>query len=207
MLVGTVWSMKNDDLRPWIPEGAARIRTASLLIPVLAPLTGCSATQMSPPAQLEFPPGSINSLADVQNATGHKDWLIGSFPVCLDRPGEVHVTGVVSEDGNVQVVGYGLRPNPGMTGGAMVGTWPADVKAPDPITTQAKESLTYVCGTATTDFYELVVTVRAGTVNTHTDGFIAHFDSGGTTGQLVMPHEVTLCVRATDAGCAAVFTH
>ncbi|MEO6822921.1 MAG: hypothetical protein ABI468_11040, partial [Candidatus Nanopelagicales bacterium] len=146
--------------------------------------------------------GPMNSVSDVQNVSGHKDWLIGGFPVCLDRPGDVHVTGVVAEDGNVQVVGYGLRPNPTRTGGTMVGTWPTDVTPPDPIRTQEKEALTYVCGTASDDFYELVVTVRAGTVTTHTDGFIAHFESGGVAGELVMPHGVTLCVRAVDAGCA-----
>jgi hypothetical protein len=176
----------------------SRVRRRRYLIalPVAALVAaGCSDSAVAHLGQ----PAGTHWTGDSLQVNEHRDWLIGSMVVCLDRAGSVTVTvtGVTAYGGDVAVTGFALRPNPFPAGGQMLGSavdgFAAEGLHPGPAT------VTVVCDSAPGAGDELVVQLHSdGQATTKAQGLAVAYTSEGQPGELKIPLGLVLCTKPAN---------
>ena len=145
-------------------------------------------------------PGSPSGDVEMQvPAKAHQSWVLGSYTMCLDEPGEVEVTSVEFQSGSLELAEWALRPNPGAEGKNFAGDWRGATLASRGI--ENTEVLTRVCDNQGNS-YELVLELRSGASSTEGDGILVRYTSDERAGTLFLPQRIVLCVRPERPECA-----
>jgi hypothetical protein len=177
-----------------------RVVWVALLLALSASCDGGRGDATSPPsgdqAQLVIPgPPSDGGVTVQLPAKQGQSYVHGSFPVCLDKPGEVKVTSVEFKSGKAEITGWALRPTPDSE---FAGDRPGATLASRHI--ENTDVLTRVCDNRGNS-YELVLQLRAGTSNTDGDGVVVRYTSDGDEGSLELPDRIVLCVQHGGPPC------
>ena len=165
-------------------------------------LAGCTGghVPLTPAGPGLIQPGTPNAVTDEVPVDVKTVWAIGSITLCLDGPGRVDVTSVAAYGGNVDVVGFGLRPNPFLAHGQMVGALDLTLKGLG--IPAGPQALTIVCDQPEGNSSELVLQVRAGATSTRAKGVKVSYESAGQTRELSIEHGLILCLHPTDVNDA-----
>jgi hypothetical protein len=181
-------------------EPAKMVVWVALLLALSASCDGSQGDATAPPpgdrAELVIPGPPVGGGVTVQlPAKKEQSYVHGSFPVCLDKPGEVKVTSVEFKSGKAKITGWALRPTPESE---FAGDRPGATLASRHI--ENTDVLTRVCDNQGNS-YELVLQLRAGTSNTDGDGVVVRYTSDGDEGSLELPDRVVLCVQPGGPPC------
>ena len=146
-------------------------------------------------------PGTPSEIEVQMPTKAQQSYVHGSFPVCLDEPGEVEVTSVWFHSGDMQVTDWAVRPIPEADedGTAhFAGDWRGATLESRGI--ENAEVLTRTCDGSDKP-YEVILELRAGESSTHGDRAIVQYASGGREGRLALTERVVLCVRPDSPPC------
>lgn len=171
-----------------------------------ATLTACGGADESTQApsggrpQLVIP-GTPSRVQTQLPAKPRQPYVHGSYPVCLDEPGQVDVTSIVFQSGDLEISTWAVRPGPmpdsdGNT--ELAGDWRGATLGSRGI--ENTEQLTRVCDDQR-NFYEVVLQLRAGESSTQGDRVIVRYTSDGREGSLVLPERVVMCVKPDLPKC------
>ncbi len=137
-------------------------------------------------------PSPVNDTSTTFPVTEGTSWIHGTATtVCLDRPGSIEVSSVTPTDGNINVTGWALRPNPALQGryfvGTRVGTLAENhIRNVTPLTQQCD---------AEGHSYEVVLQLLGAAETTTTSGWTIHYASAdGPDRELSIREGVTMCV-------------
>ena len=146
-------------------------------------------------------PGTPSQVTTQLPAKQRQSYVHGSYPVCLDEPGQVDVTAVEFESGDLEITKWAVQPGPvpdaeGRT--EFAGDWRDATLQSRGI--KDTELLTRVCDDQG-NFYEVVLQLRAGQSSTQGDRVIVRYTSDGRQGSLELPERVVMCVKPDLPSC------
>lgn len=165
-------------------------------------LSGCALIHAQDP-QLTLPPGTGGGI-DTVSTVGRPTWIFGASMVCLDRPGAVMVTGVTPADGDLDITGFAVRPNPALEGKDLGPVWNETLA--DAGMTPGPQRVDSACDEREGSAYEVVVQAQDAGRTTWSSGFLVHSKSGDSTDEVLVPHGIVLCYmkKLPNDGCPGV---
>jgi hypothetical protein len=145
-------------------------------------------------------PGTPSQVETQLPAKEGQSYVHGSYTICLDEPGQVDVTAVEFESGDLEISTWAVQPGP-----------VADAEGHREFTGNVRgtlqshgiedtELLTRVCDEQG-NVYEVVLQLRAGRASAQGDGVVVRYTSDGRAGSLELPESVVMCVRPDRPSC------